>query len=52
MRKEVEIYKVECYIPVEEENPETYATRTMAEEEKYHLSNMQPENVYKVVEVD
>jgi len=37
---------------IEAEEPEVYATLTMAEEAQYELERMQPENIYKVVKVE
>ncbi len=45
-------YKILCWIPVEEEEPEIYKTRAEAEKELKHLSFLQPENIYEVEEVE
>jgi hypothetical protein len=42
-------YKIMCWIPVEEDEPEIYKTRKEARKGHYHLSLMQPENIYKIV---
>lgn len=45
-------YKITCWIPVEEDEPEIYQTRKEAEKEYKHLSFMQPENIYRIVKVE
>lgn len=44
-------YIIKVWIPVEPENPETYPTKEAAEKDIESLELMQPENIYKVVEV-
>jgi hypothetical protein len=43
---------IKAYIPVECEDPEIYATREKAEKDIESLSLMQPENIYKVEEIE
>jgi len=44
-------YKIACWIPVEEEEPEIYKTKKEAEQDLESLRLMQPENIYKIVPV-
>lgn len=41
-------WTIRCYIPVDCDNPEVYATREEAEKDLESLSLMQPENIYEV----
>jgi hypothetical protein len=43
---------INAYIPVEPEDQEVYATREEAEKDVESLSLMQPENIYKIEEVE
>jgi hypothetical protein len=43
---------IKAYIPVEPENPETYATKEEAEKDVESLSLMQPENIYEIEELE
>ena len=43
---------IKAYIPVEPEDPEVYATREVAEKDVESLSLMQPENIYKIEEIE
>jgi hypothetical protein len=43
---------IKAYIPVEPEEPETYEHREDAEKDLESLSLMQPENIYKIEEVE
>jgi hypothetical protein len=43
---------IKAYIPVEPDDPEVYATREEAEKDVESLRLMQPENVYKIEEVE
>jgi hypothetical protein len=43
---------IKAYIPVEPEDPEIYATREKAEKDIESLNLMQPENIYKVEEIE
>ena len=45
-------YRVDCYIPTEADEPTVYATLTAAEEDRHELEGMQPENIYKIVQID
>ncbi len=42
---------IKCWIPAEEENPQTYTTKEQAEKDIESLELMQPENIYEAVEV-
>ena len=43
---------IKAYIPVEPDDPELYAIREEAEKDVESLSLMQPENIYKIEEVE
>jgi len=45
-------YKILCWIPVEEDEPEVYPTRKEALRDLESLRLMQPENIYKIVKVE
>ena len=45
-------YMIKCWIEVEAEDPEIYDNKTLANDDQYHLQQMQPENKYEVVECD
>ena len=44
-------YKILCWIPVEEEEPQIHGTRSKAQKEYEQLSFLQPENIYRIVRV-
>ncbi len=43
---------IKAYIPVEPEDPETYATKEEVEKDVESLSLMQPENIYEIEELE
>ncbi len=43
---------IKAYIPVDPDDPEVYASREEAQKEVESLSLMQPENLYKIEEVE
>ncbi len=45
-------WTIKAYIPVEPEDPETYATKEEAEKDVESLSLMQPENIYEIEELE
>lgn len=45
-------YRIDCWIPVEADDPEIYTSYKVAIHELKHCQLMQPENIYKVVEID
>ena len=47
-------YKIKCWIPVEIEESEdtTYNSRIEAEKDKDSMELMQPENIYKIEEIE
>ena len=45
-------WTIRCYIPVDCDDPEVYATREEAEKDVESLSLMQPENIYEIQEVE
>jgi len=46
------LYKVLCWTPVEEQEPKIYKTKMEAHADCELLSLTQPDNIYKVVEID
>ncbi len=42
---------IKCWIPIAEENLQTYPTKEQAEKDIESLELMQPENIYEAVEV-
>jgi len=44
-------YRIKTWIPVEEEDPVIYKTREEAEKVYEQLRLLQPENIYKIVEI-
>lgn len=42
---------IKCWIPTGEEDPQIYTTKEAAEKDIESLELMQPENIYKAVEV-
>lgn len=44
-------YKILCWIPVEEEDPEIYPTREEALKDLEQYQLIQPENIYRIVSV-
>ena len=45
------VYKILCWIPIEEEEPEIYPTRKEALKDLEQYQIMQPENIYRIVRV-
>ncbi len=43
---------IKVWIPVDEENPQTYPTKEAAEKDIESLELMQPENIFEAVEVE
>lgn len=44
-------YKIKVWVPVEEDEPEIYKSREEALRDLESLKLMQPENIYRIVEV-
>jgi hypothetical protein len=45
-------YRINCYIPVEPEEPLIFTDKQEAEGEVSHLSCLHPENMYEIEEED
>jgi hypothetical protein len=45
-------YKIRCWIPVDDDELETYRTRKEAKEDMDELRFLQPENIYRIVKVE
>lgn len=45
-------WTIKAFIPAEPDDPEVYATREAAEKDLESLKLMQPENIYKIEEIE
>lgn len=45
-------YYIQCFIPVEPDNPYIMETKKEAQEELIHFQEMQPENIYVIIKCD